>query len=224
MKKFIYLLSFLVFCFQTFNSQAATVHLNSGESLSGRIEKMDEQILLLESDRGFGLLEIDQADISLIEFEGSQRDLSRKFGIGYYRQGTIAGEFTTSSASMKYWLTSTNAVDLLLGYGNTSEGNTTLKSTFNLDLRITQVLMQESNHDFYWGGGFGFIHVTDRATQTDEEGVNLRAFLGVEFFFSTFPNVGISAELGVASQLIGERSTLGIFNTGFPTMAVRYYF
>ena len=224
MRKTIHLLLFLIFCIQTLESQAAVVHLIGGESLSGQIESMDEQVLLLESDRGFGLLEIDKADIRFIEFEGSRRDLSRKFGIGYYRQGVIAGEYTANSASLKHWLSSTGAFDLLFGYGRTADKTIILKSIFNLELRLTQVLLQEGNNDLYWGGGLGFIRVTDRATQTAEDGLNLRMFLGVEFFFSNLPNVGISAELGVGGQLIGDRATLGIFSTGFPTMAVRYYF
>lgn len=224
MRRTIYPSYLLIFCLFAFNVQAAIVHLNSGESLSGQIQSMDDQTLTLESDRGFGVLQIDKADIRLIEFDGNQHDLSRKFGVGYYHKGAVAKEFTTNSASIKYWLNSTDAVDMLLGYGSTRDGSTKIEEIFNLEMRFTRVMLQEGNQDIYWGGGLGFISVKDKATKTDDTGLAIRGLLGVEFFFVTFPNLGISAELGISNQTVGGRSTLGIFNTGFPTMAVRYYF
>ena len=224
MKKTFYPVFLLLFCVLAASVEAATVHLNSGESLSGQIQSMDEQTLTLESDRGFGVLQIDKADISLIEFEGNQRDLSRKFGVGYYQRGPIAQEFNIGSASLKYWLNPTDAVDMLIGYGGTLDGGDKIQEIFNLEMRYTRVMLQEGNHDLYWGGSLGFMSVTDRESKTDDTGFTLRALLGIEFFFVTFPNIGISAELGVTNQTVGGRSTLGIFSTGFPTMAVRYYF
>ena len=48
----------------TATAYGAVVHLNSGESLSGRIQGMDEQMLYLESDRGFGVLKVERVDIA----------------------------------------------------------------------------------------------------------------------------------------------------------------
>ncbi len=224
MKLMIYQIIFVVFFFFTSNVYAAKIHLNSGESLSGKIQGMDDQTLSLESDRGFGVLQIDKADMRLIEFDGNQRDLSRKFGLGYYQRGPVAQEFSIGAASLKYWLNSTDAVDMLVGYGGTVEGGDKLEEIFNLEVRFSRVVLQEGNHDLYWGGGLGFISVTDEETKTDDTGITLRGLLGVEFFFVSFPNLGISAELGVSNQTVGGRTTMGIFSSGFPTMAVRYYF
>ncbi|MBF0279961.1 MAG: hypothetical protein HQM13_19345 [SAR324 cluster bacterium] len=228
MKRTIFPILLLLLCLMAASSHGATVYLNSGESLIGRIQGMDDNTLTLESDRRFGVsqgvLQIDRADIRLIEFDGMQRDLSRKFGVGYYHRGPVAQEFNIGSASLKYWLNRTDAVDMLVGYGGTSDGNDKVQEIFNLEMRYTHVLLQEGNQDIYWGGGMGFVSVTDRETKTEDTGINIRALLGIEFFFVSFPNLGISGELGVTNQSVGDRTSFGVFTSGFPTMAVRYYF
>ena len=55
-------------------------------------------------------------------------------------------------------------------------------------------------------------------------GTQFSAFLGVELFAISFPNLGISAEIGVLTQKIGSRQSYGVFNVGFPSLSVRYYF
>ena len=73
---------------------------------------MDEQVLSLESDRGFGVLHIERADISLIQFEEFPPNMSRKFGVGFYQrsvalngQGT-AREYNVGAMSLKNWINS----------------------------------------------------------------------------------------------------------------------
>ncbi len=228
MKRTIYPVFLLLFCALTARVEAETVHLNSGESLNGQIQGMDDNTLTLESDRKFGVsqgvLQIDREDIRLIEFEDSPRDLSRKFGVGYYHQGVVAEEFNIGAASIKYWLNPTDAVDMLVGYGGTTDGSDKIKEIFHLEMRFTRVMLREGNQDIYWGGGLGFISVNDKETNTDDTGTTARALLGMEFFFVTLPNLGVSAELGVTNQSVGGRTSFGIFSTGFPTMSVRYYF
>ncbi len=205
-------------------AQAAMVHLNSGEALSGRIQSMDDQTLTLESDRGFGILQIDRADIRMIEFEGNERDLSRKFGVGFYQRGTVAQEFSVGMASLKYWLNSSDSVDLLMGFGSTTDGGDKLEEVLDLRFRFTRVMLQEGGHDLYWGGSLGVLNVNDDDDEINESGSTVSAFLGIEMFFIALPNVGISSEIGVTNQTVGDRTTFGIFNTGFPTLSVRYYF
>jgi len=51
---------------------------------------MDEQMLYLESDRGFGVLKVERVDIRLIEFEAAERNLARKLGIClHYRPSAV---------------------------------------------------------------------------------------------------------------------------------------
>lgn len=227
MKRRMILLSLcLLFC--TPSVFAAMVYLNSGETLSGRIQAMDEQTLSLESDRGFGVLQIERADIRLIEFDGVHRDMSRKFGVGYYQRGTISGgagsEYNTGNASMKYWLNNADSLDLLLGYAGTSSGKNKEIEIFNLEMRYAKVALQEGNSNLYWGGSLGYLSVTDNSSKIDDSGTSIRAFVGVEVFLMSLPNIGFSGEIGVGNQTVGKRTSIGIFTAGFPTMAVRYYF
>jgi hypothetical protein len=55
-------------------------------------------------------------------------------------------------------------------------------------------------------------------------GVSLRVFLGLEMFFVTLPNVGISSELSVGTQNVGDNSTTNLSTTTFPAFSIRYYF
>ena len=65
---------------------AETLRLNSGETLKGRIRAMDEQTLYLDSNLTSQQLRVDRADIRLIEFESSERSMTRRLGIGlFYR-------------------------------------------------------------------------------------------------------------------------------------------
>jgi len=46
----------------------------------------------------------------------------------------------------------------------------------------------------------------------------------VEMFFSSMPNLGISSEIGIRSQSLGDSSVVNLSLTSFPTFSVRYYF
>lgn len=221
---------FVTFGFLILTSFGATVHLNSGDSLSGRIQSMDDQTLSLESNRGFGILQIDRADIRLIEFEGAQRNLSRKFGFGFYQRGVAlngqgrAREYNIGSVSLKYWLNQADSLDILLGYSGTVDGGDKLLEIFNLETRFSRVFLQEGNENLYWGGSVGYMTVADETEKLDDSGITLRGFLGIEVFLVTFPNLGFSSEIGFGNQTVGDRTSLSIFNVGFPTLSVHYYF
>ncbi|MBF0352172.1 MAG: hypothetical protein HQM11_14155 [SAR324 cluster bacterium] len=206
---------------------AAVVHLNSGESLSGRIQKLDEQILSLESDRGFGVLHIERADIRLIEFDKYHPDLSRKFGVGFYQKHlsltsqSTSGEYGTGAISIKNWLSATDSINLLWGYAETRDGGTTLLSVLSLEMRFSRVFLQEGNHHLYWGLGAGHLNVIDSQASTNSSGGSFQAVLGVELFPITFPNLGIAAEIGVSNQSIADRVSFSMMG---PAVAMHYYF
>ena len=52
----------------------------------------------------------------------------------------------------------------------------------------------------------------------------MRGFIGVEMFFATLPGLGISSELGIGMQELGDRSTTNLSATTFPAFSVRYYY
>ncbi|MGK5093368.1 hypothetical protein WDW89_15330 [Deltaproteobacteria bacterium TL4] len=205
----------------------AIVHLNSGESLSGRIQKMDEQIVFLESDRGFGILQIERADVRLIEFDSFRPDLTRKFGLGFYQRGVaLTGEgnnqeYNLGAMSFKNWLNALDAMELLLGYSETKGGGQNLLSIFSLEIRFVRTFLQEGNHQLYWAAGVGHLNVNDEFSDITTTGTRLNAAIGIEMFQLTYPNIGISTEIGITNQNIGRRKSLSI---GLPSISVRYYF
>ncbi len=188
----------------------AVIHLNSGESLSGRIQGMDEQTLYLESDRGFGVLKVERVDIRLIEFDAAARNLARKLGIGLnYRPATME-----ENISLKSWLSTTDALELLVGYEEIGDD-----TTFSLEGRFSRVFLNEGGQDLFFGAGAGFVSGQDE-TGDDERGTLFRAFTGAEFFPVTYPNVGLSVELGLRRlQGVGDTQQ-GFYNA----LAARYYF
>ena len=205
----------------------AVVHLNSGESLSGRIQKLDEQALSLESDRGFGVLHIERADIRLIEFDNYHPNLNRKFGMGFYQKNVVlnrkenSGEYEIGALSFKNWLSGTDAVEFQWGYSETRDNGVTYLSVLAMQLRFLRVFLQEGNHHLYWAVGVGHLSVIDKEEEINTTGGSIQAVIGVELFPLTFPNIGISAEIGASNQSISDRVSLSVIS---PAFAIRYYF
>lgn len=211
---------------------AETVHLNTGESIKGKIIRVDDQTISIESDKGFGVLQIKRSDITLIEFDENERDPSRMIGIGYVHRGTPssigsqAAEYGTDALSLKVWLSSRDSMDLLVGFYSASEGKTKLLEVFSLDLRYAKVFSRRANLDLYWGLSAGYLNVTDRTNGQNfsDTGNTYRLFVGTELFFATLPNLGFSAEIGAGTQTVGDRDITNLSTTTFPTFALRYYY
>lgn len=68
----------------------------------------------------------------------------------------------------------------------------------------------------------GYLNVTDKTSgrNVEDTGTSFRGFLGVELFFLTLPNLGISSEIGIGYQTVGDSTT----TTTFPAFSIRYYF
>jgi len=211
---------------------AETVHLNTGESIKGKIVRVDPDTISIESEKGFGVIQVKRADITLIEYETNERDLSRLVGIGYYHRatpssvGAQAAEYGVDALSLKMWLSKTDSVDLQLGFYSADQSGATVFEVFSVDLRYANVFTRTANLDVYWGGSVGYLNVTDKTVGRNVEGtgVSLRVFLGLEMFFVTLPNVGISSELSVGTQNVGDNTTTNLSTTTFPAFSIRYYF
>jgi hypothetical protein len=80
--------------------------------------------------------------------------------------------------------------------------------------------------DLYYGGSLGYLSVTDTTATTplDDSGQTIRVFLGAEVFLVSLPNLGISGEVGIGTQSVGDRDITSISTTTFPALSVRYYF
>lgn len=209
-----------------------TVHLTSGESIKGRIIRVDENSVAIESDQGFGVIEIQRSEITLIEFEEAKRDPDRTMGFGYFHRvtpnsvGGQAMEYAVDAFSVKFWLNSIDSLDFLVGFFSADQSGSKLYEVFSFDIRYATVFQRQASLDLYYGGSLGVINVTDNTgvNSIEESGTNMRAFLGAELFFATLPNLGISGEVGVGSQSLGDREVTNISTTTFPTFSMRYYF
>lgn len=209
-----------------------TVHLSSGESIKGRIVTVEEDIISIESESGFGVIQIRRSDITLIEFDQAQRNPDKTVGIGYFHRvnpNTVGGEaleFGVDAISLKFWLSPESSLDFLLGFFSSELGGTKEFEVFSFDIRWARVFKRQAQLDLYWGASLGFLSVKDNtsATTIDDSGQSFRAFVGAEIFFVTLPNLGISAEVGVGSQSVGDRKITNISTTTFPTFSMRYYF
>jgi len=179
---------------------AETLRLNSGESLEGKIQKMDENTLYLESNLTAQELKIDRANLNLIEFDNSERSLARRIGIGFHYRPKDNAE----TISFKNWLGTADSAGLMIGY------NSGMENIFSIELRYTRVFKIEGTNDLFYGAGTG-IESTDSHRSTI-----LRFFSGTELFFQNSPNFGISLELGVLRQSCSQ----GFYNA----LSAHYYF
>ena len=213
-------------------AQAETVHLVTGEVIKGKIVRADADTISVESDKGYGTIQVKRSDISLIEFDQNPHDVSRLVGVGYYHRatpssvGAQAAEYGVDALSLKMYLTDTDWVDLQLGYYNNTYGGSPQFKVFSLDVRYARVFKHEGNLDLYVGGSLGYLNVTDSTLGRNVQGTgySARGFLGVELFFVSLPNLGISSELSVGTQNVGNTSTTNLSVTTFPAFSIRYYF
>jgi hypothetical protein len=213
-------------------ARAETLHLVSGEVIQGKIIRVDENSVSVESDKGYGVIQVNKADIILIEYDNKKRDPSRMLGVGYFHRTVPAAaspatnDYGLDALSLKYWISSTDSLDALLGFYSSSTDNTTNLQVFSMDLRYANVFQRKGMLDVYWGASVGFISVVDKtaAVPVNDTGTREGVFLGTEIFFVTLPNLGISAEVGFYTQSVGKRTVTDLSTSTFPTFAVRYYF
>ena len=195
------LLSTLLF---TFTASAETLRLNSGESLEGKILKMDENTLFIESHLTAQELKIDRADLSLIEFDSSARSLARRLGIGlHYRPNG-----NEENLSIKNWISAVDSAELIVGYSSGTQ------DTFGFELRYSRVFMVEGATDLFYGAGAGIL------SKNNNRGTIFRFYSGSEFFPLSSPSFGFSLELGVQrKQGVGD-----VTQSFYNAIAARYYF
>ena len=195
------LISILLF---TFTASAETLRLNSGESLEGKILKMDEKTLFIESHLTAQELKIDRADLSLIEFDSSARSLARRLGIGlHYRPNG-----NEENLSIKNWISAVDSAELIVGYSSGTQ------DTFGFELRYSRVFMVEGATDLFYGAGAGILSIDSK------RGTIFRLYSGSEFFPLSSPSFGFSLELGVQrKQGIGD-----VTQSFYNAIAARYYF
>ena len=212
MLKRYFLILILLLAFKSIGAE--TLRLNSGETLKGRIRAMDEQTLYLDSNLTSQQLKVDRADIRLIEFESSERSMTRRLGIGmFYRPQGNSEELL-----LKNWISPTDAIELLIAY---KEGD---RDLFNFEVRFNRVFLREGQYDLYYGSGAGLTSVSST------RGTRLRSFSGSELFPVTNPNIGLGIEIGIlresntASTGFDKSHDSVSEQTFYNAVTARYYF
>ncbi len=184
---------------------AETIYLSSGESLKGKIQGMDEQRLILESNITGSQIRIERADLRMVEFESSSRSLSRRLGFGlHYRP-----ENSEEALSLKNWVSPLDSFELLLGY---QKGEN--RDRMNVEGRFARVFAKEGIQDMFFGVGAGLVN------EGDQRGTTLRVFGGAEFFPVSTPNFGFAFELGALGRQGLAEDQQAIYNA----VSARYYF
>jgi hypothetical protein len=209
-----------------------TIYLSTGESVRGRIIRVDDQTISVESDKGYGIIQIAKSDVTLIEYDQKKRDPSRTLGFGYFHRSVPpsitpgATEYGVDALSLKYWLSSTDSMELQWGYYSAQNDGKALLEIFSLDVRYAYVFQRRANLDLYYGASAGYLSVKDQTggANVDDTGTRVRVFIGAEAFFVSLPNLGVSAEIGFGSQTVGKQTVTNLSTTTFPTFGVRYYF
>jgi len=179
---------------------AATLRLNSGESLDGTINKMDETTLFLESNLTAQELKIERKNLSLIEFDSTERSLARRVGIGFHYRPNGNEE----TISVKNWLSSADSAGLMVGY------STGTIDSFSVELRYSRVFKIEGTNDLFYGAGTGIV------SKDSKKDTLFRFFSGTEFFPQASPNFGITLEFGV----LRKATTQDFYNA----LSAHYYF
>lgn len=209
-----------------------TIHLKGGERIKGRIIGITNETITVESEKGYGVLQVPRNEVLLIEYQDESRDPTRTIGFGYHHRSApvtgngAAAEYAVDAISLKYWLDSKDSLDVQFGFFSAINDGEKELEVFSLDLRYATVLKRQADMDLYLGGSLGYLQVQDKTTspEVDDSGFGVRAFAGVEVFFVTLPNLGISAEVGIGTQQVGNRSTTSVSTSSFPSFSVRYYF
>jgi len=199
-----YIFIFLGILLFAYSAGAETLRLNSGESLDGKIIKMDENVLFIESHLTANKLKIDRADVRIIEFDSSIRSLARRLGIGlHYRPNG-----NEENLSVKNWVSAVDAAELIVGYSSGKQ------EKFGFELRYSRVFMVEGSTDLFYGAGAGILSIDST------RGTIFRLYSGSEFFPLSSPNFCFSLELGVQRKQGIEDNTQNFYNA----IAARYYF
>ena len=202
MKRYIFI--FLGILLFAYSAGAETLRLNSGESLDGKIIKMDENVLFIESHLTANKLKIDRADVRIIEFDSSIRSLARRLGIGLlYRPNG-----NEENLSVKNWVSAVDAAEIIVGYSSGKQ------EKFGFELRYSRVFMVEGSTDLFYGAGAGILSIDST------RGTIFRLYSGSEFFPLSSPNFCFSLELGVQRKQGIEDNIQNFYNA----IAARYYF
>jgi hypothetical protein len=150
--------------------------------------------------------------------QAEAKDLAERVGLGYNAQ--IAFEdYQIAGPSIKYVISPEIVVQGVFAFSNYSNAEDLTVLLFGGKFLYNAI--QEDNMNFYAGGGFGVISVSNAVEET---GIIVIGCVGEEFFFSGLPNLGFAAEMGLMIASMGDLGTYVGTYGGFLNLGIHYYF
>jgi hypothetical protein len=125
--------------------------------------------------------------ILLVTSQASAKDLSHRLGVGYKNQFGI----DMPAIAVQYYPGPDLGFSASLGV-DTEKDN----SKFGVNAKLYRIIFEEDNLNFYLGAGAGML--SKETLGKNENGFELMAFAGAEFFFTGLENLGFSFEAGTA--------------------------
>ncbi|HMR25593.1 MAG TPA: hypothetical protein PKC21_09605 [Oligoflexia bacterium] len=159
--------------------------------------------------------------LALLTTVAFAKDNTGKIGIGY--QGDIAGNNLINSStkygdwSVKYGVSSNLTVQAIIGFNAIDAAD-----ALNVGARVLYDVVEQENSDFYVGAGAIYS-----SAGSDVSAVRISVPLGFEWSFAGLPEIGFSAEAGLAIDL---NTSTGADQTDLSTVGgglgvgIHYYF
>ncbi|MCI5073292.1 hypothetical protein MRY82_10205 [bacterium] len=163
--------------------------------------------------------------LALLTTVAFAKDNANKFAIGYQTglaEGITGGADTgLGNWSVKYGVSSNVTVQAIVGFNALEDAPEAL----NLGARVLYDVVEQENSDFYVGAGAVYSTGDNIVTGGDATAIRISVPLGVEWSFAGLPEIGFSAEAGLAIDLDTEAETsqLTTVGGGFG-VGIHYYF
>ncbi|MBI1859479.1 MAG: hypothetical protein HYR96_01000 [Deltaproteobacteria bacterium] len=151
--------------------------------------------------------------VGFVSFALPAKNLDSRFGFG-----VATTDFDNlGMLSLRYHIDHFLSTAIQVGFNTDSAVNAT-----RIGAKILRNVSMEENANFFLGAGL-FVIADQGKTATLSTGIELDGLIGMEFFFSGLPNLGISVETGLALRSV-RAVTFSSLGTGFGAGAVHYYF
>lgn len=132
--------------------------------------------------------------VMLVSSAAAAKDMTHRLGVGF-KNNTSA---SVPSLAAVYWPNRDYAVTGGLGFDTRKSYN-----SLQANAGLRKMIYFENNLNFYVGGQFGFVSFENPVDGKDN-GVELLAVMGTEFFFSGLENLGFTLEAGLGLSTAGD--------------------
>ena len=144
----------------------------------------------------------------------SAKNLQGRFGVG-----PAATDFSQglSALSMRYHFDPFLSTDVQVAFDTSDENNSS-----RIGAKICRNVSMEENINFYLGAGLFMIAIKKSAASL-QGGGELDGIIGMEFFLTGLPSLGLMVETGLSLHSISSIS-FNSMGSGFAGGGIHYYF